>query len=103
MQNQSNYLEWLGVCPFQGTPFYGKQHIEGQLQLPTRELDLHCLVKTVYTIKQQKYPTCGKAWTDIEGYWNEVARAFPSFQNLLNSADACDYDGLKTKFEEMWY
>mmetsp|Transcript_5496 Transcript_5496/g.5637 ORF Transcript_5496/g.5637 Transcript_5496/m.5637 type:complete len:600 (+) Transcript_5496:989-2788(+) len=91
------------LCPYQGTPLYGEQHIEGQFQLPTRQLDLHCLVKTVYTIKQQKYPLCRTDWASIAAYWEDVAIAFPTFQTLLDCADGCNYEELRRNFEGIWY
>jgi serine/threonine protein kinase len=91
-------------CPYQGTPMYGPQ-IQGnkQLQFPTKELDLHCLVKTVYMIKQRRYPPGESEWTKIEAYWSEIANMFPNFATVLDSADEGAYEELRGYFEKMWY
>jgi serine/threonine protein kinase len=89
--------------PYQGTPLYGEQCIKGQAQVPTKALDLHCLVKTLYQIKQQRYPGCGSEWGEIQAYWKFVARNFPTFQTLLDCADHGNATELRRYFEGMWY
>jgi serine/threonine protein kinase len=90
-------------CPYQGTPIYGPRHNQEQHQIPTKQLDLHCLVKTVYTIKQQRYPPSETTWPKIENYWSRVARMFRKFQTILNLADEGKSDELRSYFSEMWY
>jgi serine/threonine protein kinase len=90
-------------CPYQGTPIYGPRENRRQLQIPTKHLDLHCLVKTVYMIKQQRYPPSESEWPEIERYWSRVARMFPNFRSILNLADEGNSAGLRSYFEGMWY
>jgi serine/threonine protein kinase len=89
--------------PYEGTPLYGRQCIKEQAQVATEALDLHCLVKTLYQIKQQRYPGCGSEWGEIQEYWISVARKFPTFQTLLNCADAGNATELRRYLEGMWY
>ncbi len=95
------YLE-AEPCTYQGTPLYGEQHIIDQLQIPTKQLDLRSLVKTVFSIKQQKNPNCGKEWPEIENYWNSVSRDFPEFRNVLYFADTMNSAGLRDFFQKLW-
>lgn len=96
-----------GECIYQGTPLYGEECIHGVNQKPTKNLDLCCLVKTVFTIKQQKYPRCDLDRDGIQNYWNGVALDFPKFQTLLDVASTEDYSGLENSlenyFRDMWF
>jgi len=89
-------------CFFQGTPLYGEQHIRGQMQVPTKRLDLCSLVKTVFVIKQQKIPPCGTEWSDITNYWISVSRDFPEFQTVFTEAESLNYDALRRFFGALW-
>lgn len=92
-----------GECDYEGTPLYGEQCRDGIKQVPTKKLDLRCLVKTVFTIKQQKYPRLKKTWGEIEAYWVNVANTYPQFLNVLNCAENEGYAELRRIFQEMWY
>jgi len=92
-----------GECIYQGTPLYGEECIHGVNQKPTKSLDLCCFVKTIFTIKQQKYPRCDLDRDGIQNYWKGVARDFPNFQTLLDVASAEDYFSLENYFRDMWF
>jgi serine/threonine protein kinase len=99
-------LENDGECDYEGTPLYGEEQprYHGRMkQVPTKKLDLRCLVKTAFTIKQQKYPRSKMTWGEIEAYWGTVSRKSPHFQNVLNFAENEDYDALRNFFQGIWF
>ncbi len=90
-------------CLYQGTPLYGEQKPPiHQFQIPTKQLDLTSLVKTVFILKQQRFPDCGREWNEIEKYWNSVCHDFPEFRNILSYADSMNYQALRISFQGMW-
>lgn len=87
-------------CSYQGTPVYG---VENQgVQIATRALDLHCLVKTVFTIKQQNFPPSGLNWKQIQEHWTGISKTFPLFPTVLDCADNEDYESLRRYFSDLW-
>ena len=87
-------------CSYQGTPVYGEKN-QGT-HMPTRALDLCCLVKSAFTIKHQQFPPSDLSWEDIQAYWTSVSTEFPSFRSILKCAGDENYEGLKRFFSELW-
>jgi serine/threonine protein kinase len=84
-------------CKYVGTPLYGEQKTAEHT--PSVALDLCSLVKTAFTLKQQKFPICKTdAWIEIENYWNEISMTFPGFRDLLDAANSENHEILRERF-----
>lgn len=92
---------------YQGTPFYGEEHVFGRLQYPHKRLDYHCLIKTIFIIKQQGFPFYSSVWDEIKSYWNLVKLDYPAIRQLLTIAENENeneiYAHLHKSFQDIWF
>jgi serine/threonine protein kinase len=89
-------------CKYVGTPLYGEQKTAEHT--PSVALDLCSLVKTAFTLKQQKSPVCDPhSWIEIENYWNEMSMAFLGFQDLLHIAESENHEMLRDRFNSAFW
>lgn len=89
-------------CKYVGTPLYGEQKTAEHI--PSVALDLCSLVKTAFTLKQQKFPTCRTDdWSEIENYWHEISRTFPGFRDLLDVANSENHERLRQHFTSAFW
>jgi serine/threonine protein kinase len=85
-------------CVFAGTRLFASRPVNGR-HVPTPQLDLCSLVKTVFCFVHTKNPAVGDDWDNIEQFWASVCAKFASFTRLMQLANNCDYDGIRREFE----
>lgn len=90
------------ACPYQGTPFFGEPKVE--FHFPTIQLDLKCLVKTIFFISHQKnYPNIDfNNYVAITSYWDGLKNDYPQFATAMNIAESGNYVELENILNLMW-
>ena len=90
------------ACRYQGTPFFGEPKVESHT--PTIQLDLKCLVKTIFFISHQKnYPNIDfNNYAAITNYWDGLKIGYPQFATVMNVAEIGNYQELENILNLMW-
>lgn len=90
------------ACPYQGTPFFGEPKVE--FHIPTIQLDLKCLMKTIFFISHQKnYPNIDfNDSVAITSYWDGLKNDYPQFSTAMNVAESGNYVELENILNLMW-
>jgi len=86
-----------------GTSLYGDGADNNGMHIPTKSLDIRCLVKTLFSLSRQKPPTVID--NVYEAYWNDVENKFKQFKVALKLAEGPEgpeYKKLRKLLRKMW-